>query len=242
MIYPFLAAWLRNPKQMGAIAPSGEPLARAMAAQVPASARVVVELGPGTGAITRALLKRLPDPPRLLLVEKEPAMVAALARRYPAVEVLTGDAVQLERLLLRMGIEQVDVVVSSLPLLSMRPRVAVKILLQIFSVLGPEGSLVQYTYSLASPISSRLAARLGLSATRATVVLRNLPPASVWVYQYRDRSESVDGASISRNGTGAPNRAAVSHCAAVGALARAAVSACFNSASQAMSCFSASAR
>lgn len=183
MMHPFLSAWLRNPKQMGAIAPSGVPLARSMAAQVPAGARTVLELGPGTGCITHALLKRRGDLPRLLVVEKEPTMAAALVRCFPDVEVLTGDAAHLRRLLVGTGVEQVDVVVSSLPLLSMRPFGAMKILLQIFSVLSPSGRLVQYSYSPVSPISARMVARLGLDVTRAAVVLRNLPPASVWVYR-----------------------------------------------------------
>jgi phosphatidylethanolamine/phosphatidyl-N-methylethanolamine N-methyltransferase len=182
MMKPFFAALIRNPKQIGAIVPSGMPLAKAMAEQVPACAQTVLELGPGTGSITRALLGLGLHPLRLMLVEKESDMAAGLARRFPGAEVLQGDATQLARLLRARGIQQVDAVVSSLPLLSMKPIAVTRILVQAFAALRPGGVFVQYTYSPVSPVSRCLVERLGLAVERAAVVFRNLPPATVWVY------------------------------------------------------------
>ena len=202
MMKPFFAALIRNPKQIGAIVPSGMPLARAMADQVPASAQTVLELGPGTGSITRALLGLGLHPLRLMLVEKEFGMAAGLARRFPSAEVLQGDATHLARLLRARGIQQVDTVVSSLPLLSMKPITVTRILKQAFAALRPGGLFVQYTYSPVSPVSRCLVGRLGLAVGRAAVVFRNIPPATVWVYSTPRPPVAEPGMALKDTGIG----------------------------------------
>ena len=179
----FLSAWLRNPLQTGALLPSGADLAQAMAAHVHPGLGGVLELGAGTGAITRALFERGLRVGELILVEKDPGLADLLARRFPDAVVLRGDAGRLKRLLLAEGVGHPQTVVSSLPLLSMPGLTRLRVLSEIVSVLGPGGTYVQFTYSPRPPIPVALAAALGVTGTRVARVPWNLPPAAVWVYR-----------------------------------------------------------
>ncbi len=179
----FLSAWLRNPRQAGALLPSGSRLAQAMAAQVDPGRGLVVELGVGTGAITRALIARGVTPEQLILVEKDPALFGEMERRFPGVIALQGDATRLKGLLNAAGVGCCGTLVSSLPLLNMTRRQRLRALIQMFASLAVGGVLVQFTYSPLPPIPDVLAAALGVSGTRVARVFSNLPPAAVWVYQ-----------------------------------------------------------
>ena len=178
----FLSAWLRNPRQTGALLPSGNDLAQAMAAQVDVRARTVVELGPGTGVITNALMARLAPTARLFLLEKDVRLHAQLRNRFAATSVCCGDAADLRDVLRAHDIHDVCAVVSSLPLLTMGSGVREATLRQIAGALAPGGRLVQYTYVPGPPIKPGLAQELGLRGERVRRVHWNLPPASVWVY------------------------------------------------------------
>ena len=194
----FLSAWLRNPLQVGAVLPSSNALARAMAARVPLGSGLTVELGAGTGAVTGALLARGVRPDHLIAVEKDIKLAAQLARRFPGLQVLAGDAAHLRPLLGIAHTATVDSVVSSLPLLSMRTFTRTRILAEIVEVLVPDGCLVQFTYSPKPPIPASLAEALGVSGERVSRVLRNVPPANVWVYTKQarvDRSPLRGGAN-----------------------------------------------
>ncbi len=182
----FWSAWLRNPRQVGAVLPSSDGLAAAMAAQVAGGNGVTLELGAGTGAVTAALLASGIDPDRLIVVEKDARLAAQLARRLPMLGIRAGDATRLRKLLDAGPNAFVDTVVSSLPLLSMRAFTRTRVLAEIFSVLKPGGSLVQFTYSPKAPIPPSLAEALGVTGHRVARVLCNLPPANVWVYTRRD--------------------------------------------------------
>ncbi len=183
----FLAAWLRDPLAMGAVASSSARLARQMAAQIEPTSGCVLELGAGTGAITRALLARGVAPERLTLVERDRRLAGILHRRFPGVSVLVGDAGQLRRLIRRGQEQPVAAVVSSLPLLSMSALTRLRVLAQVSALLGPEGKLVQFTYSPKPPIPARLTDALSLTGTRVARVFWNLPPAAVWVYRRRGK-------------------------------------------------------
>ena len=187
----FLSAWFRNPRQAGALLPSGSRLAQAMAEQVDPGRGLVVELGVGTGAITRALIERGVTPEQLILVEKDPALFDEMERRFPGVVALRGDAAHLGQLLKRAGVGRPGTLVSSLPLLSMTRRQRLRVLIQIFSSLGVGGVLVQFTYSPLPPMPDVLAAALGVSGRRVARVFSNLPPAAVWVYQVYNPRSSV---------------------------------------------------
>jgi phosphatidylethanolamine/phosphatidyl-N-methylethanolamine N-methyltransferase len=179
----FVSQWLRNPRAVGALAPSGQRLAFAMAAQVVAGSGLVVELGAGTGAITAALLRHGVAPEQLVVIENSVSMAHDLVKMFPAVTVLQANAARLSALLQRRGCATASTVVSSLPLLSLPSWQRHRILKEIASVLPVGGRLIQFTYSPLAPISVALAKRLGLEGNRVRRVAINLPPAAVWVYE-----------------------------------------------------------
>lgn len=179
----FFRQWLSAPLQTGAVLPSGEALVRAIAREVDLTIPgAVVELGPGTGAVTRALLRRGIPPERLILVERNAAFVSLLERRFPNVRVLQGDAIDLPQLLVDAGIDTVSQVVSSLPLRSLPFVVQRRVLRSAFRVLAHGGRYLQFTYGLTSPVHPVLKQRLGITGHPVTRVLLNVPPAVVWCY------------------------------------------------------------
>jgi phosphatidylethanolamine/phosphatidyl-N-methylethanolamine N-methyltransferase len=178
----FLKAWLKSPLRVGAIAPSGDRLARAIARVVPKSKLPVVELGGGTGSITTALLRRI-GPERLIVVERDPELARHLRRKFPAVRVVQGDARHIDRDLKALGIGPVGVVVSGLPLVAMPKRIQREILEASFRLLEPGGPFIQFTYSLFSPVPRR---EFGLAGGPVARVLQNVPPASIWIFRRRE--------------------------------------------------------
>jgi len=176
----FLGRWLKAPHRIGALAPSSRYLARAMASQIDARhARLVIELGGGTGSITRALLAAGLPPERLIVVERDERLHRLLAERFPQLRVLQGDAAHLVQLLRPLGITTVSSIVSSLPLLSMPKRVRHRIVEQSFTMLSERGSLVQFTYGIASPLPER---EFPVAGKVMGLVWRNIPPAVIWRY------------------------------------------------------------
>ena len=176
----FLKAWLKSPLGIGAIAPSGERLALAMARTVPRrSGLPVVELGGGTGAITAALLGRIPAE-QLIVVERDVELARHLRRKFPAITVIQGDARHLGRHLKPLGIGRAGVVVSGLPLLAMPKRIQREIVDASFSVMAPGSPFIQYTYGLFSPLPRR---EFGVTGRPVARVLQNVPPATVWIYR-----------------------------------------------------------
>lgn len=179
----FLSAVLRNPMQVGAILPSSNGLTSIMADQIHHGSGITIELGPGTGAVTSALLSRGINPEQLLLIEKDHILAQTLSCQFPELRVLEGDAARLRQLLQRLTLGPIDNVVSSLPLLNMRRHTRLRILKQISSLLQPEGKFIQFTYSPRPPITERQSHSLDINGVRTGRVLWNLPPAHVWVYR-----------------------------------------------------------
>jgi phosphatidylethanolamine/phosphatidyl-N-methylethanolamine N-methyltransferase len=173
--------WLKNPFKIGAVAVSSPELASAMARHIPVGIEgYVVELGGGTGPVTRAILAAGVPAERLVVIERDPTLHRHLSQRYPGVRVLLGDAMHLQTLLKREGIQPVKAIVSSLPLLSMKKAIQHRIGAQAFAVLAPDAPLIQFTYGFFSPLNRN---RLGVSGAVQDRVLQNLPPASVWIYR-----------------------------------------------------------
>jgi phosphatidylethanolamine/phosphatidyl-N-methylethanolamine N-methyltransferase len=184
----FFLHWLRRPGRLGAVVPSSSALAAALAAEIDTEAPgVVVELGPGTGRVTEALLAAGVAPGQLVAIERNASFCKPLRERFPGVRIAWGDARALEPLLRQAGAGPVKAVVSSLPLLNLSSRDRRALLSQVASVLGPSGVLVQYTYGPAAPMPPELGTELGLIGERTNWILANLPPAAVWRYR-RSRS------------------------------------------------------
>ena len=176
----FLKAWLDNPSITGAISPSGRQLARYMAAQVDLSLPgPVIELGPGTGPVTQALIERGIAEERLVLVEYDPDFCKLLAARYPKARIIEGDAYALAKTLAGHLSEPAAAVVSSLPLLLRDEPERLAMLAEAFALMRPGAPMIQFTYGLKSPIP-----RAGQSfhSRRSLPIWLNLPPAHVWVY------------------------------------------------------------
>ena len=187
-----LKLWLKNPLKIGAVAASSPELAAAMARHIPDGAEgYVVELGGGTGPVTRAILDTGVPPERLIVVERDPVLHRHLAERYPNVRVLQGDALHLQQLLKREGIQPVKAIVSSLPLLTMKKAIQHRIGAQAFAALEPGAPVIQFTYGFFSPLNRR---QLGVSGTVEDRVLQNLPPASVWLYRKGSRHRHAQAA------------------------------------------------
>ena len=179
----FLRRFLGDPKRTGAVAPSSPFLAREMARAVdPSAPGVVVELGPGTGPVTKALIARGVRRERLLLVEYDAYFCHLLAERYPLARVVRGDAYALDTTLAGKLTQPVAAVVSSLPLLNETPERRMALLDAAFALMGPEGVFVQFTYGLRSPMPRETLAGRYVARSGAPI-LRNLPPASVWTYR-----------------------------------------------------------
>lgn len=179
----FLSRWANAPLQVGAVAPSGRALGRAMAAQLPAEFRICVELGGGTGSLTQALLAAGVPRESLIVIERDPRLAAYLRRRFSGVRIVLGDARHLANLLAAQGIDAVDAVVSSLPLRSLPRKVGEAIVAESFRVLAEDGVYVQYTYGLQPPVREDAAHRLSLLGEARKRVWNNLPPATVWRYR-----------------------------------------------------------
>jgi phosphatidylethanolamine/phosphatidyl-N-methylethanolamine N-methyltransferase len=176
----FLRRWLANPTKIGAVAPSAPALTRRMARETHvADDSAVIELGAGTGAVTRALLAGGVPKERLLLVERDGDLAQFLRESFPGVTVIKGDAAELVQLLPECWRGRVSTVVSSLPLMSFPKAVRHAIAEAAFGVLSPGGRFVQYTYGPFSPLP---AAALGLEGRRVGFAGVNLPPATVWRY------------------------------------------------------------
>ena len=143
---------------------------------------LVIELGPGTGPVTRSLIETGVAPERLVLIEYDPTFCRMLERRFEEVRVIQGDAYDLPRTLAPFPGQPIAAVVSSLPLLNQPPHRRQKLIGDAFGLMGPSGVFVQFTYGLLSPIPREVCANL-YSAVRSRPILFNLPPAFVWTYR-----------------------------------------------------------
>jgi phosphatidylethanolamine/phosphatidyl-N-methylethanolamine N-methyltransferase len=180
----FLRNWAADPLRIAAIAPSGRALSQLITREVEPAHGPVLELGPGTGVFTRALLERGVGESELTLIETEADFGDLLRQRFPRARVLDLDAARLARARVFAG-PVVGAVISGLPLLSMSLRKVMAILTGAFVYLRAGGGFYQFTYGPRCPVPRPLLDRLGLKATRIGGTLRNLPPASVYRIQRR---------------------------------------------------------
>ncbi|MBR1222598.1 methyltransferase domain-containing protein [Bradyrhizobium sp. U87765 SZCCT0131] len=178
-VFSFFRAWVTQPARVGAIAPSGAALARLITSEIGPNTGPVIELGPGTGVFTEALLARGVQQENLALIEYGSDFVRLLQLRFPDARVLWMDAGQISQHNL-FDSQSVGAVVSGLPLLNMTPRKMMAILGGAFNYLRPGGAFYQFTYGPRCPVPRPLLDRLGLKATCIGSALLNVPPASVY--------------------------------------------------------------
>ena len=177
----FLGSWFKRPLTTGAVSPSGKHLARMIASFVdPHSTGPVIELGPGTGPVTEALIERGIEESRLVLLEYTAQFSRLLRTRFPRATIVQGDAYALATLLKDHLSEPAAAIISSLPLLTKPEEQRLALLRDAFSLAQPDAPFIQFTYGNASPVP------VDDEVLRADVSPRvwlNIPPARVWVYR-----------------------------------------------------------
>jgi len=173
----FLKSLLRDPRSVGAVAPSSPRLSRLVASSVNADSATILEVGAGTGAITGALLERGIDPRRIFIIERDPQLVDYLRGRFPRVRIRCGDAIYAGAILREERVGNINTLLSSLPIRNFKPKDQIALMHAMLRTLEPGGQLVQYTYGPNCPIPAR---PLGLKAECLGRVWMNLPPAAVW--------------------------------------------------------------
>lgn len=173
----FVGQLLRNPREVSAIVPSSRALAKAMARGLgPATGRVV-EFGPGTGKLTRAILDQGVAPADLTLYEMNPTFCDSLRARFPGVRVINAPAQEAARELAGVG-----AVVSGLPLLSIPAEIQRGIIGAAFAILRPGAPYIQFTYGPHPPVTEGVSAALRLRFEQGPRIWQNLPPARVYRY------------------------------------------------------------
>lgn len=175
----FLRRWAANPLQMGSVVPSSPALCQRVAAHVRLGpGEWVIELGAGTGVVSRALLARGVAPGRLTVVEIVPDMARHLRASLPGVEVVQGDARELPSLLPAARRGHIGTVICGVPLVLL-PLAGQRRFIDAMQAVAPGRGFLHYSYCVTSPLPWR---KHGLVARREAWTPLNLPPASVWRY------------------------------------------------------------
>lgn len=177
----FFRSWLDKPLTTGAVSPSSPGLARLMASYVEVDRPgAVVELGPGTGVVTKAILDRGVPAERIASIEYNPDFCTLLRQRFPHVTFLQGDAYQLRRTLGPAAATPLAAIVSSLPLFTRPLAERIRLIEEGLSLLAPGAPFIQFSYALVPPVP-RGAGEFELD--RSGWIVMNLPPARVWIYR-----------------------------------------------------------
>lgn len=177
----FFKGMMQGPRNVGSIVPTSATTARKMASIVnPQSGLPVLELGPGTGAITKAILARGVEPENLIAIEYSTDFFQHLVKAYPGVHFINGDAFDLDKTLGVLRGQTFDSVVSGIPLLNFPMQTRVALLESLLDRLPPGRPVVQISYGAVSPI---IAQPDRYHIKHMEFVVRNIPPAQLWIYR-----------------------------------------------------------
>jgi phosphatidylethanolamine/phosphatidyl-N-methylethanolamine N-methyltransferase len=178
--FTFFRAWTRNAKTVGSIWPTSVPMARKMAGVIDlASGLPVLEIGPGTGPITKQILATGIAPPLVWTLEYSHDFAAKLRVRFPDIHVVEGDAFDLDTTLGGRAPRQFDCAISGLPLLNFPVATRIEFVESVLDRLPAGRPLIQFSYGPKSPVPPGLG---NYNVRRHGMVLRNVPPAQLWVY------------------------------------------------------------
>jgi phosphatidylethanolamine/phosphatidyl-N-methylethanolamine N-methyltransferase len=176
----FFKGWIDGPKSVGAILPTSSVTAKRMASVInPTSGLPVLELGPGTGIITKAILKRGIAPENLASIEFSTDFYQHLKRTIPGVHFINGDAFDLDTTLGDWKDRQFDAVISAIPMLSFPMDQRIALLEDLLDRMPAGRPVVQITYGPISPIEARPDR---FQIKHLDFVVRNIPPAQLWAY------------------------------------------------------------
>ncbi|WP_434064192.1 phospholipid N-methyltransferase PmtA [Pararhizobium gei] len=177
----FFRGWKSNMKAVGAIVPTSGITARRMASVInPDSGLPVLELGPGTGVITKAILQTGIEPKKLVSVEYSTDFFQHLVRTYPGVDFVNGDAFDLDKTLGPDRQKQFDCVISAVPLLNFPMHARVSLIQNLLARIPVGRPVMQISYGPLSPVVA-MPDRYQIS--HFDFVVRNIPPAQLWVYR-----------------------------------------------------------
>ncbi|MCO5161211.1 MAG: class I SAM-dependent methyltransferase [Mesorhizobium sp.] len=181
----FFRGWMDKPRAVGSIIPTSNVTARKMASVInPESGLPVLELGPGTGVITRAILARGIKPENLWSIEYSAAFIEHLRATLPGVNFIQGDAFDLDACLPEKGMT-FDSIISGVPLLNFPVEQRVRYVEDLLDRIPPGRPIVQLTYGPLSPVPPR---RGDYSVEHFDFVVRNIPPTQLWIYRRGARS------------------------------------------------------
>ncbi len=175
----FFRRWMANPLQMGSVMPSSSALCRRLVAQTRAEPdQIVVELGAGTGVVSRALIESGLAAERLYVVEIVPAMAAHLRQALPGAQVIEGDARRLPQLIPQEMHGRIGTVIVGIPLVLL-PVAEQRRFIDAIDAVAPGVGFILYSYCITSPLPWK---KHGLMLRREAWTPLNVPPASVWRY------------------------------------------------------------
>jgi len=177
----FFKTWMDKPKAMGAVLPTSNVTARKMASLIDeTSSAPILELGPGTGVITKAILEKGVKPEDLYSVEYTQEFIPQLKEDFPGVNILHGDAFHLDDVLPDLGEQKFGAIISAIPLLNFPKEGRVDLLNSMLDRLQPGRPFVQISYGPKSPIPPNFST---YTVEPLSWMARNLPPARLWVYR-----------------------------------------------------------
>jgi phospholipid N-methyltransferase len=181
----FMRVSLRNPHKIGAIVPSSEELAMAMVKNIRLrNGETLIELGPGSGAITAQIRKSIPDASAYLGIEREPVFVERLERQYPGLAFINGKAESSVEICQQEGLFHVKAIICSLPFANMKSNAQDSIIENIAMLMTPGCVFRTYQYALSYPLPMAIRFRQKLTQLfgpphRSKIVYGNIPPALV---------------------------------------------------------------
>lgn len=176
----FFKGWLKHPKQVGAVVATSRYASRSMASVVrPEGDLPVLEVGAGTGVVTRQILARGLPPEKLVIIEYAAGFAARLKREFPQSRVIHGDVLEMDALVGTPDQQKFDCVISGIPMLNLKPDERIDIIKRFLARVPRGRPVIQITHGPKNPVPSD---GTKFHAARHDVVLRNLPPAYLWSY------------------------------------------------------------
>lgn len=177
----FFKGWQRDKKGVGALLPTSSVTARRMASVIDTSSGLpVLELGAGTGVITKAILERGIKPHDLVSIEYAPHFCDLLRKRFSEVDIRNGDVFELDTVLADRRGQQFDSVISAVPMLSFPLEQRIALMKDLLSRIPRGRPVVQITHGPLSPLPAMPAV---YTIAHFDFVVRNLPPAQLWLYR-----------------------------------------------------------
>lgn len=177
----FIRGMMAEPKTVGAIVPTSARMAAKMASVIETGSGLpVLELGPGTGVITKAILARGVAPENLVSVEYSSQFYDHLVDKFPGVNFINGDAFDIEETLARYRGQKFDCVISGIPLLNFPMHARVKLVESLLDLMPPGRPVVQFSYGPKSPVAARPER---YRVEHFDIVFLNIPPAQIWHYR-----------------------------------------------------------